>query len=353
MYGIEEIADPRLRRGSRRRRAVRVPAFRLPRLPQVELRSPLPALRSIVEAAPHVGRHLLRRGPIYAVALWVAVTIAYALPRLAARGGLPAPRSSGSFWGGYAHFIREVATGHLGLGVPGVGGVLSHSLPFSLALVGTATVLGFLIGGVLGLLAAWRRGSVSDGVGTTLTAVLWSTPAFALAGLAVEFPALRWHLFPLQWAYGIDLHPAWTWQFAASAFRHAELPVIVLVISSLGLWVLSVRTLTLGVVNEDYVLLARAKGLSASRVLFRYAGRNALLPALTAFAVAFSIAIGGVPAIEEVFSYAGGGWELQQAAMTGNIPVVQALFVAIALSVVVVNVLVDAAQVMLDPRLRH
>ena len=354
MYGIEEIADPRLRRGGRRRRlAARVPAVRLPRLPQVELRSPLPALRSTAAAAPHVGRHVLRRGPIYAVALWVAVTIAYALPRLAARGGLPAAPTSGSFWGGYAHFLREVATAHLGLGVPGVGGILSHSLPFSLALVGTATVLGFAIGGVLGLLAAWRRGSLADGVGTTLTAVLWSTPAFALAGLAVEFPALRWHLFPLQWAYGIDLRPAWTWQFAASAFRHGELPVIVLVISSLGLWALSVRTLTLGVVNEDYVLLARAKGLSAARVLFRYAGRNALLPALTAFAVAFSIAIGGVPAIEEVFSYAGGGWELQQAAMTGNIPVVQALFVAIALSVVVVNVLIDAAQVVLDPRLRQ
>ena len=113
------------------------------------------------------------------------------------------------------------------------------------------------------------------------------------------------------------------------------------------------RTLTLGVVNDDYVHLARAKGLSPSRILFRYAGRNALLPALTAFAVAFSIAIGGVPAIEEVFSYAGGGWELQQAAMTGNLAVVQALFVAFALSVVVVNVLVDAAQVLLDPRLRQ
>ncbi len=111
-------------------------------------------------------------------------------------------------------------------------------------------------------------------------------------------------------------------------------------------------TIQVGVVNEDYVQLARAKDLSPGRILFRYAGRNALLPALTGFAVAFSLAIGGVPAIEEVFSYSGGGWELQQAAMSGNVAVVQALFVAIALSVVVVNVLVDAAQVALDPRLR-
>jgi peptide/nickel transport system permease protein len=354
MCGLEEIADPRLRDRGRvqRRLRRRLPAFRVPRLPKLELRSPLPALRSLVVAMPHVGRHLLRRAPIYAVALWVAATVAYALPRLAARGGLPAPPASGSFWGGYAHFIREFATAHLGLGVPEVGGILTNSLPFSLALVGTATVLAFAIGGVAGLVAAWRRDGIGDRVATTATAVLWSTPAFALAGLAVEFPALRWHLFPLQWAYGLNLVPAWTWQFVASAFRHAELPVLVLVISSLDLWTLSVRALTLGVVNEDYVQFARAKGLSSSRILFRYAGRNALLPALTAFAVAFSLAIGGVAAVEEVFSYTGGGWELQQAAMTGNIPVVQALFVAIALSVVTVNVLVDSAQVMLDPRLR-
>jgi peptide/nickel transport system permease protein len=351
MYGFEEIGDPRLRvRRQRRRR--RLPAIRLPRLPQFELRSPLPGLRSFVASAPQVGRHLLGRLPIYGGALWVAVTVAYVLPRLAARGGLPSSPARGSFWGGYAHFLREVATLHLGLGAPGVGGALSGSLPFSLALVGTATLLAFAIGGVVGLIAAWRRGGTLDGAATAATAVLWATPAFALAGLAVEFPALRWHLFPLQWAYDLDLHPGWSRQFAASAFRHAQLPLLVLVISSIGLWTLTVRALTVSVVNEEYVQLARAKGLSSPRILFRYAGRNALLPALTAFAVAFSIAIGGVPAIEEVFSYAGGGWALQQAAMTGNVPVVQALFVAIALSVVVVNVLIDAAQVVLDPRLR-
>jgi peptide/nickel transport system permease protein len=107
-----------------------------------------------------------------------------------------------------------------------------------------------------------------------------------------------------------------------------------------------------GVVNEDYVQLAHAKGLTPGRILFRYVGRNALLPALTALAVAFSVAIGGVAALEEVFSYSGGGWEMQQAAMSGNVPLVQALFIAIALSVVVVNVLADAALVILDPRLR-
>jgi ABC-type dipeptide/oligopeptide/nickel transport system permease component len=352
MYGIEQLGDPRLAGTSIRSRPRF--SFRLRfRLPRLELASPLPALGSLVGALPHLARHLVRRLPIYALALWVSVTVSYALPRLAWRGSLQAPPPPpGSFWGGYGRFLRDVGTGHLGFGVPGVATTVENTLPFSLALVGTATLIAFAIGGLLGLFAAWRRGGPFDGSVTTGTAVLWTMPTFALAGLALEFLCVQWHLFPVQWAYGLNLEPAWSWRFAASAFRHAELPLLVLIVAGLGLWVLSVRTVTLGVTNDDYVHFARAKGLSESRIMFRYAGRNALLPALTGLAVAFSLAIGGVPALEEIFSYSGGGFALQQAAMTGNLVLVQALVIAFAASVVCVNVLADVAQVLLDPRLR-
>jgi peptide/nickel transport system permease protein len=360
MLGIEEAADSRLSvlRTARRRLRLSRPALRVPRLQAPELRSPLPALRTLAAATPQLGRHLLRRSPVYALALWVALTVAYALPRLAAHGGLPtrgavaAPEASGSFWVGYAHFLGKMATGQPGQGVPGVSTVLWNSLPFSLALVGTATLLAFLLGTAVGLVAAWRRGGTFDGVVSTCSAVVWATPTFALAGLAVAFLALRLRLFPIQWSYDIALQPAWSWQFVGSAFRHAQLPLLVLLLSSFGFWMLSMRAVTTTFVNDDYVQFARAKGLSEPRIMVRYAGRNALLPALTGFAVAFSLAIGGIAALEEVFSYSGGGWELQQAAMMGNEPVVQALFVAIAVSVVVVNILVDVVQVLLDPRLR-
>jgi peptide/nickel transport system permease protein len=357
MVGFEEAADPRLRTGRRPRRplgdVVRALAAWRPPAPQpLEVRSPIPALTSALAATPYVLRHVARRIPLYAFALWVAVTVAYALPRLAWRGGLEAPSSYGSFWSGYGRFLAQVGTGRIGLGVPGVADTVRQSLPFSLALVGTATVVAFTIGCALGLVAAWRRGRAFDSWVTTITSVIWTTPTFAVAGLAVSFLALRLHLFPLQWAYDSDLQPAWSWRFVESAFRHAQLPLIVLVCSSVGLWVMSMRAVTIPTTGDDYVLFARACGLRESRIMLRYAGRNALLPTLTGFAVAFSLAIGGVPALEEVFSYTGGGWELQQAAMTGNLPLVQALFLAIALSVVVVNVAVDALQVMLDPRLR-
>ncbi len=351
MFGIEQIADPRLAYTSAPRPRRSGFRFRIrPRHPR--LRSPLPAVATFAATLPYVARYLVRRLPIYALALWVAVTVAYALPGLAWRGSLSAPAPTGPFWGGYAHFLREISTGHFGLDAPGVATTIENSLPFSLALVGIATAIAFAIGGLLGLVAAWRRGGNFDRWVTTGTAVLWTVPAFALAGLSVEFLAVTWHLFPVQWAYDIDLQPAWTWTFASSAFRHAELPLIVLVVASVGLWVLSVRTITLGVANDDYVHFARAKGLSESRTMFHYAGRNALLPALTGLAVAFSLALGGVPALEEVFSYSGGGFALQQAAVSGNLVLVQALVVSFAVAVVVVNLLVDAAQVLLDPRLR-
>ncbi len=358
MYGIEQLADPRLRGAPMTRRLRDVwhrreaPARPRLRLPRPRLDSARTALSSLLATAPHATRHFLRRLPIYAFALWVSVTVAYALPQLAWRGSLQAPRPTGPFWSGYGHFLREIGSGHLGLGVPGVATTLRGTLPFSLALVGTATVVAFAIGSFLGLLAAWRRGGSFDGLLTTGTAVLWTVPTFALAGLALELFSVRWHLFPVAWAYDLDLEPAWSWRFVASAFHHAELPLLVLIVASLGLWVLSMRTVTLGVANDDYVHFARAKGLSEGRVMLRYAGRNALLPTLTGFAVAFSLAIGGVPAIEEVFSYSGGGWELQQAAMSGNLPLLQALVVAFAVSIVAVNILVDVAQIVLDPRLR-
>jgi len=343
MYGIEQLADPRLRGRAPEGRVL----FRRPRLRRPEWRSPVPALTSFAATAPYLGRYLLHRLPVYVLALWFSATIAFALPRLAWNGRLVAPPPSGPFWSGYGHFL-----GSLGFDGAGVGYTVRNTLPFSLALVGTATIIAFLIGSLLGLIAAWRRGTAFDGSVTTTTAVVWTVPAFAIAGVALELFAVRWHVFPIQWAYGIDTVPSWTWGFVGSAFHHAQLPLLVLVATSLGLWVLSMRTVTLGVTSDDYVQFARAKGLSEGRIMVRYAGRNALLPTLTGFAVAFAIAIGGVPALEEVFSYSGGGWELQQAAMTGNLPLVQALVVSIAISVVAVNLLVDVAQVFLDPRLR-
>jgi peptide/nickel transport system permease protein len=357
MHGLEELADPRLRLPSGRRRGLRL---RLPRLPRRRPpaaarlpREPLgEALHRLWRVASTVVRVLAARFLIYALALWIALTVCYALPQLTSRAMStrnPQPVSPA----GYAHFLGQILTGHVDQGVPGVSSVLWNALPFSLVLVGVGTLLAFVVGVWLGIVAGWRRGGFVDGLATTATAALWATPGFVLAGLAVYFLALELGWFPIQWAYDVALVPSWSWEFVASAFRHAQLPILVLFVSSLGFWALSTRNVMTSVVNEEYVTLARVKGLSESRIMFRYAGRNALLPVVTGFAVAFGMAIGGIPAIESIFSYPGGGWQMQQAAMAGNFPLVQAIFICIAVFVVVVNLAADVLQVLLDPRLRH
>jgi hypothetical protein len=132
LHGVELAADPRLRPVERRRlRLPRLPAPRLPRPQPLELRSPLPALRDTVAAVPRVLAVVLARLPLYLFVLWIAGTLAYALPRLAWRGRLVAPPPAGSFWAGYGRFLGDVATGRFGQGVAGVDGTIWRSLPFS------------------------------------------------------------------------------------------------------------------------------------------------------------------------------------------------------------------------------
>jgi peptide/nickel transport system permease protein len=359
MHGLEELADPRLRGGRRLR--LRVPRLRLPRrheraVPTV-VPTPLPRVPFSVRVGRASGTLLAivrvvgRRLPLYGVALWIALTVCYALPQLTSRAQnprRPVPLSPS----GYTHFLGTVLSGHVDQHVPGIADMLWNSLPFSLLLVCVGVGLAFVCGVALGVVAGWRRGGMIDTFGTTATAALWATPAFVLAGLGVYFLGLELGWFPLQFAYGVSLAPAWTWQFVASAGRHAQLPILVLFVSSVGYWALNMRNVMASVIGEEYIQLARVKGLPERTVMWRYAGRNALLPVVTGFAVAIGLAVGGIPAIEAIFSYPGGGWQLQQGAMQGNFPLVQGVFVCIAFFVVFVNLAADVAQVLLDPRLR-
>ena len=114
--------------------------------------------------------------------------------------------------------------------------------------------------------------------------------------------------------------PGFNWTFLSSAFRHAQLPIIVIMIAFAGGWVLNMRTVMINTIAEDYVAMAQAKGLRDRRVMTRYAGRNAILPPLNGFAAQFATAVGGLVFIEFVFSYPGAGLTLQQAALGRRLP---------------------------------
>ena len=137
-----------------------------------------------------------------------------------------------------------------------------------------------------------------------------------------------------------------------SVLYHSFLPALTIIVTATGGWLLTMRNNLVGVLGEDYVAFARAKGLSERRVMFRYAARNAILPSFTAFAMALGFVISGSLLTEIVFSYPGIGFSLYQAVVSLDYPLMQAIFLFITLAVLVANFMVDIVYTLLDPRVR-
>ena len=325
-------------------------------------------------------RFFLRRLAFYVFAVWVALTLNFLLPRLMPGdpiGGVlqrlsPAQIQSNpgiiktyqallggghhSIWHDYVVYLRRVV--HLDFGVSTsnypahVSEVIGRVLPYSIFLVGVAFILAFVLGTGIGMVAAWRRGGGFDTVVVPVFMALSAFPAFFTGLLGVYSLGLKLHWFPIQHAYDSDLLPGFDWAFLSSAFRHSQLPILVIVAAFTGGWVLNMRTVMINTMGEDYVAMAHAKGLPDRRVMTRYAGRNAILPPLNGFAAQFASAVGGLVFIEYVFSYPGAGLTLQQAALGNDYPLTQGLLVVFALCVIAANFIMDLLNLVLDPRVR-
>ena len=323
-------------------------------------------------------RYLFRRLGLYALAAWASLTLNFLLPRLlpgdpasamfARLRGQLSPESMdalraafglghASLWAQYTSYLRHVFTGDLGVSVAyfpqPVSEVIRGGLGWTLLLAGCALILSFTVGSLLGIVAAWRRGSVFDGAASSALTVLGSFPYFWLAMLLLYVFAFRLGWFPLTHAYDDALAPGLRLDFVGSVARHALLPAATIVLASTGGWMLGMRNAMLGVVRDDYVVFARAKGLSERRVMFRYAARTALLPNLTGFGMAFGFVVSGSLLTEMVFSYPGQGYLLMQAVRNQDYPLLQGLLLVLTLVVLAANWLVDLMYVWLDPRIRQ
>jgi peptide/nickel transport system permease protein len=181
---------------------------------------------------------------------------------------------------------------------------------------------------------------------------LGAFPAYFTALLLMYFLGLKLGWFPIQHAYDNGLVPGFNWQFVSSAIKHGFLPALVIVLAYSGGWVLTMRTVMINTLGEDYVTMAHAKGLRDRIIMTRYAARNAILPPLNGFAPQLGTAVGGVIFVELVFSYPGAGYTLQQAALGNDYPLTQALLLVFAMCPIVANFIVDIVNVILDPRVR-
>jgi peptide/nickel transport system permease protein len=230
--------------------------------------------------------------------------------------------------------------------------VISTGFGWTLLLTFTALIISFVLGHLLGIFSAWRRGTfLSKSLPPTMI-LIGAFPAFFLAISAVYYLGYQLKWFPTSHAYADLMQPGWNLPFITSVVQHLILPVLVLAITSLGGWAIGMRNVMISVLGEDYITLAEGKGRSPLRVMFMYAARNAMLPRVTAFGIVLGASISGQLLIEQVFSYPGLGFLLTSAVRNTDYPLMQGLFLIITTFVLAANFLVDILYTRLDPRVR-
>jgi len=325
---------------------------------------------------------LLRRLGVYLLAAWVAITVSFLLPRVVpgnpVAGAVARASQSGncnaqcvtaieeqlgfdvhtSLSDQYLQYLGNLFHGDLGHSwsenAPVSSLILSY-LPWTLALLGVATVISFVAGTTIGALVAWRRGSWSDWVMPAAT-FFQAIPYFFLALVLVLIfgqtgTMLKW--FPSLFGYDIyTVTPGPNWPYIASAVAHAILPVATVILASIAGFIMSMRNQMITTMDEDYVLVAAAKGLSTRRVVW-YAARNALLPVVSNFTIAISLVVAGQILVEIIFNYPGIGYHLYDALGKLDYTLVQGIFVVITLVVLAANLLADVVYVLIDPRARQ
>ena len=321
---------------------------------------------------------ILRRLVFYIIAAWVALTANFFIPRLAPGNAVQAIMSrfpnlqpsaykaisamlgvghQGSLLHQYFTYLDDVVHFNFGTDVAqypaSVASLLGAEIPWTLVLVGTATVIAFFLGTALGIMAGWRHGGWLDRMLPGLM-FLQAIPYFFLALLLVYIFALKMHLLPTGTGYdgSTGILPGWHWDFISNALEHAILPAVTIVITSLAGWMLQMRNVMITTLGEDYVIAAQAKGLHSRRVIFSYAARNALLPQLQGFGLALGFVVSGAIVMEIVFAYPGVGLALLNAVTSSDYPMMQAIFLVITFAVLFANLIVDIVVVFADPRAR-
>ena len=259
-----------------------------------------------------------------------------------------------SLWRQFGAYILELCRGRLGYSyyynAPVLTVVLGR-LPWTLLLVGTALVLSSILGIVSGIESGWRRGSRTD---RTMLAGLMSLngfPDFFVGMVLLIIFGVTWRVFPLGGA--LTPYSGLTgWATVLDAVKHMVLPVAALTLAHLSGGYLLTRNTMITVLKEPYMLTARAKGLSQGALKYRHAGRNALLPVVTQTGIWTGRVVTGALFVELVFAYPGVGYLAYEAMMARDYPVIQGLFLVVAVAVLAINFLVELSYTTLDPRVR-
>jgi peptide/nickel transport system permease protein len=261
-------------------------------------------------------------------------------------------------WEQYILYLQNFFTGNMGssfhYGEP-VSSIILDKLPWTILLFTLSTILAAFVGVVLGKISAWNKGSMVDNF-LSISALICHTlfiPWFALLLLWILGFKLGW--FPLGGILSPEIWIAQSSLFVKllDLLHHMFLPLMTLFVIHLGSYLLLMRSSMLSVLKEDYIITARAKGLSEKVIRNKHAAKNAALPVLTSVGLSLAFSINGGALTEQVFSWPGIGRELIFAVSNNDYPLAQACFLLIAAVVLIANVIVDLLYAYLDPRIAY
>jgi peptide/nickel transport system permease protein len=234
-----------------------------------------------------------------------------------------------------------------------VGEIIRPSIMWSIGLITTCVLITFALGVAAGALLAWKGTPPMVKMVIPFTMVFSVLPYYLLALLLLYALAYTTSLFPMGGAYNSRITPGFTWEFWQDVAYHSVLPGLSIILSSLGLWALTMRGLMVNTFGEDYMLLAEAKGLPRQRILWWYAVRNAIPPQLTHLAIALGYVVSGAILVEIIFAYPGLGYLLYQSITNSDYTVIQGITLILAVSVGLAVLIIDLIYPRLDPRVTY
>ena len=329
--------------------------------------------------------YIVRRLLLFLVVVWVAATINFVLPRLSGGNAIRSQLLQQAAQGGYvqrnidamvAEFDKDFGLdrplyeqyltylwniSHLDFGFSmasypmRVSTLMSDALPWTLTLLGLSTAIAFSLGILLGALLAWpKTPRIIVNVLLPPFLTLSAVPYYMLGLLLLWVFAFQYHILPIFGAYTPGTIPDWSdFEFIKDVAQHMVLPSLSIVLSALGFWALGMRAMMVSVQHDDYVQFAEAKGLKGSTVFFRYAGRNALLPQVTALGLTIGYILSGALLVEIVFSYPGIGNVLYRSIKAYDYFAIQGIVFGVIVSITVATLILDLIYPKIDPRISY
>ena len=234
-----------------------------------------------------------------------------------------------------------------------VDGMITRALPWTVGLLMIALVFSFIIGNTIGALLAWRRTPRTLRMILPISLTFTSIPAYMVGIMLLFAFAITLDWFPFAGNYGRGLDPGLNLPFIGSVVQHGMLPALSIVLVSMGAWALGMRGMMITTEGEDYMILADAKGLTPSRIFWRYGVRNAILPQITAFGVAIGGLAGGAVLVEVIFTYPGMGNLLYTGILNSDFTLIQGIVFYVIVGVSLAVLILDLTYPLVDPRITY